>query len=221
MDLFRKLVFWASMMTLAVAHPEKHDYCDHQAKIAHNWIVGFKRDVPEDVLSGFKHHFRKRAEDAQVEITHEYNMGPGMMRGFSLKGPEDTIMALNDSEWVDHVVPNVGVHISLPRDEDDDDEDGGEDNGNFEAKPANQTHLARRELTYQTYDLAKKDRSYNLEAISGGDELKYHCPEGCGKGAWIYIIDDGVDMKHPEFKVKNHSGGRVEHQEDIHPGPYQ
>ncbi|ETS80160.1 hypothetical protein PFICI_07689 [Pestalotiopsis fici W106-1] len=212
MDLLRFALLSALLVAFSTAYPGKWNGC-HVEELPPSWILEFRSNVSDNALSNFKHHFRKRAENASVQITHEFNLGPGLMRGFTLDGPADSIMALSDSQWVANIVPNIKVHRPPPDDDDgddDEDEDEDEDDDITEAKSIH-PHLARRE---ETYDLQKKYKSWNLEAISGNDSLKYHCPDGCGKGTWIYIIDDGIDEGHPEFK------GRIEHVEHIHKGPY-
>lgn len=144
---------------------------------------------------------------------HEYDLGPGMFKGYLLNGAAEAVMPLNDSQWVSQIEPNMAYYRPWKSNVDDDADEVDDDDDEPALMPSSVDDGAptlRRRTDIRP--LRKKDNLWNLEQISGGHKLQYHCPDGCGAGTFIYFIDDGIDHDHPEF------AGRIVSEQHFHPG---
>lgn len=149
--------------------------------IPNQWIVMFKDTTPDTVFAGYQKMFRKRSENSTVSVKHVYNAGS--LRGFSLDGSLEDMESL-DNEWVQTIEPNRRIYLD-----------------DMEQDTRNVSSLVSRGSRGTS-----TEGPWNLDQIShfgpvgkGPQPGRYLCPENCGAGVTIYIVDTGVDIDHPEL----------------------
>lgn len=158
--------------------------------IPDKWIVIFRANISDSVFTSFQQHFRKRSENGTIRINHELDMGSGSFRGFALDGPRDTVLALNESEYISNIEPDRWFYLQ------DFDKD-----------------VNHRNSTPGAVGTYLPDASWNLDKIShlgpigtGPLEGQYLCPGDCGNGTYAYVIDSGVKIQHPAFEGRAEYG---------------
>ncbi|KAM0813342.1 putative Peptidase S8/S53 domain-containing protein [Seiridium cardinale] len=158
--------------------------------IRDSWIITLRDDAPDSVFSGFQRHFLKRSEEGHIQINYEYDTGAGSFRGFALSGPSDAIMALSESEWVENIEQDRWFSLSV--DEPSEHRENGSVPVKHHTKPLDKFQWNLEHISHKGHHDPPKDS-------------EYLCPDGCGAGTYIYIIDSGVSP-HSEFEGRLEEG---------------
>ncbi|KAK7921708.1 hypothetical protein PG985_009730 [Apiospora marii] len=144
------------------------------------WIVVLKGDAPPGAL-------RRTTRDLTVAgfavPRYSFDFGQGSLRGHVVSGPgsELAVASMAESPHVDFIEPDSPVSL--------DDFKRGVDGGPID----------------------KSTKSWGLHRLSHGplksnQTLEYR-RNGTGRTGWVYIIDTGIALKHPEFGGRAKWGG--------------
>ncbi|KAK7976957.1 endopeptidase K [Apiospora saccharicola] len=147
------------------------------------WIVVLKDDAPPSA-------FRRTTRDLAIagfagpRYTFDFG-GPGALRGHVVSGPgsEIAVASMAESPYVDFIEPDTKLSLS-----------------DYEAPRGVHSGVVDRPT-----------KSWGLHRLSHGpltegEPLEYR-RNGTGRTGWVYIIDTGIALGHPEFGGRAKWGG--------------
>ncbi|KAK6845759.1 peptidase S8/S53 domain-containing protein [Apiospora arundinis] len=159
------------------------------------WIVVLKDDAPHGAFL----RTRDIAAAAGFVPRHTFNLGPSL-RGHVMAGPgsEIAVQQMADSPYVDFIQPDT--KISLDDSEDNaglGDDDEGDSNGPVQPGEGveNGSHVTAPTESWGLHRLSHGP-------LTPGESLEYR-RNATGRTGWVYIVDTGIELGHPQF------GGRA------------